>query len=784
MLLYNTSESTLWIVGSFLLITLIIGLYSGRGIKDIKDYALGNKKFTSFTMVLTMLATWIGGESIIGSTSEIFSKGIILSFSWLAAGLQLFLIGAFLSKKLTAFKNIFTIGDLMEIFYGKPIKIFAGILISLRGIFIISVQLLMLGRVFENFFSINSYWGIILGGLILSIYSIVGGIKSVTKTDVFQFIILIIAIPLLLTLLLYKIGGYKTLFIQLPSSKLFQISDNNLYHSLSYIIILSLFFTSLTSPAMMQRNFMTNDAKKLRNQYFTLSVLVIVMGIIFTLIGLSMAVLYPDINPKVVIFHAINDLNLSNIIKGIIISGFLAIIMSTADSHLHSYSLCVYKDILDPFFKFKKNKLIVIKLTTILIALLTILTTLFFINTPYFRNIHFFAALIVLPILHFPLIAGILGLKTDVKSFIVSSISAILTLYFTYSVFINFKVVPILLSILSNMIVYMTSHILQNKGIAWVKRAENKNDETKLWIPSPQKIFDSIINSIPTPRKIYEYSRFQVMKNGSQNIIFGIYCCINFTLPYFLWDHQDPEKFNMMTNLRFIGGIMAGLLIVKDQWKEFLKPYYSLYWHATLTYCLPFITTVMFLMTGGSLSWLMNVGTSIFFLIMLVTGEVFLILAPLGLGLGIIFYSYFIGPINLSLLGFDINYFLFYQVFFSTLIGLLFAYRKRISYLKQGNIGLNLGESLCHELRNTLYSLSCNQFNRARMEQILDQGTKQIEGKDSYVIPENLFKSFFEQTNEAINFDENTIKVISTFEKLFRDYKTSLASPKVYSMKS
>ncbi|MCP3660261.1 MAG: hypothetical protein GY830_08130, partial [Bacteroidetes bacterium] len=47
-----------------------------------------------------------------------------------------------------------------------------------------------------------------------------------------------------------------------------------------------------------------------------------------------------------------------------------------------------------------------------------------------------------------------------------------------------------------------------------------------------------------------------------------------------------------------------------------------------------------------------------------------------------------------------------------------------------------------------------------------------------------LFKSFFEQTNEAINFDENTIKVISTFEKLFRDYKTSLASPKVYSMKS
>ncbi|MCP3660117.1 MAG: sodium:solute symporter family protein, partial [Bacteroidetes bacterium] len=773
MLLYNTSESTLWIVGTFLLVTLVIGLYTGRGIKDIKEYALGNGRFTSFTMVLTMLATWIGGESIIGSTSEIFSKGIILSFSWLAVGLQFFLIGAFLSKRLTSFKNVFTIGDLIGIFFGKPIKVFAGILISIRGIFVISVQLLMLGRVFENFFSVNSYWGVILGGFILSIYSIIGGIKSVTKTDVFQFIILIIAVPLLLTFLLNKIGSYKDLFIKLPNSKLFQISNHNLYHSLSYITFLGLFFTSFMNPAMMQRNFMTSNAKKLRNQYFTLSVLVIVMGILFTLIGLSMAVLYPDINRKVVIFHAINNLNLSSIIRSIIISGFIAVIMSTADSCLHSTSLCVYRDILDPFFKFKKKQLIAIKLITILVTILTILAALFFINTSYFRNIHFFAALIVLPILHFPLIAGILGLKTDIKSLIAGSIAAILTLCFSYNKFPNLKVIPIILSILSNMLAYMISHILQNKGIAWVKRAENKKEETKLWIPSPQKILDSIINSIPTPRKIYEYSRFQVMKNGSQNIIFGIYCCINFTLPYFLWDHQDPEKFNMMTNLRFIGGIMAGLLIVKDQWKEFLKPYYPLYWHITLTYCLPFITTVMFLMTGGSLSWLMNVGTSIFFLIMLVTGEVFLILAPLGLGLGIIFYSYFIGPINLSSLGFDINYFLFYQVFFSTLIGLLFAYRKRISYIKQGNIGLNLGESLCHELRNTLYSLSCNQFNRARMEQILDQGTKQIEGKKGYFIQESLFKSFFEQTNEAINFDENTIKVISTFEKLFRDYKTS-----------
>ena len=106
-------------------------------------------------------------------------------------------------------------------------------------------------------------------------------------------------------------------------------------------------------------------------------------------------------------------------------------------------------------------------------------------------------------------------------------------------------------------------------------------------------------------------------------MLFGIYVCINFILPYVLWDHKDVETYNLMTNMRFIGGILGGLLIVKSEWKDFLKPYYPLFWHVTLTYCLPFIGTMMFLLTKGSLPWLMNVGVSIFFLILLVSGEMF-----------------------------------------------------------------------------------------------------------------------------------------------------------------
>ena len=49
------------IVGGFLLLTLLIGLLAGRGIKDIREYAIANKQFGTGALTLTLVATYIGG---------------------------------------------------------------------------------------------------------------------------------------------------------------------------------------------------------------------------------------------------------------------------------------------------------------------------------------------------------------------------------------------------------------------------------------------------------------------------------------------------------------------------------------------------------------------------------------------------------------------------------------------------------------------------------------------------------------------------------------------------
>ena len=65
------------IVYAFLAITLLVGFWYGRGIKTIREYAIGDRKFGTGLLLLTFLATRIGGRTIVGESMKVYSIGII-----------------------------------------------------------------------------------------------------------------------------------------------------------------------------------------------------------------------------------------------------------------------------------------------------------------------------------------------------------------------------------------------------------------------------------------------------------------------------------------------------------------------------------------------------------------------------------------------------------------------------------------------------------------------------------------------------------------------------------
>ena len=64
------------IVVGFLVATLVVGLGHGKGIKNIRDYALGGRNFSTGALVATLVATWIGGSSFFIDLSNTYSDGL------------------------------------------------------------------------------------------------------------------------------------------------------------------------------------------------------------------------------------------------------------------------------------------------------------------------------------------------------------------------------------------------------------------------------------------------------------------------------------------------------------------------------------------------------------------------------------------------------------------------------------------------------------------------------------------------------------------------------------
>jgi SSS family solute:Na+ symporter len=319
------------IVYAFLAITLIIGLRAGRGIKDIREYAIANKMYGTVTLTLTFLATNIGGASIMQAAAGVFADGIIRSIAVLGVTISLLFIAIFIANKVVRFPDCLTLGDVMERLYGGPSKLIAGVLGLFYSMAMVSMELLSLGIISEALLGISASWGIIISGLILAIYSGHGGIKSVAITDVFQFIVLIIVLPLIANIALKYAGGIKEVFTSLPPKTFDVFNHEKFSYYLTLFLVWSIFPVGITSPPLFQRLLMAKEAKQLRNQYLIAAAFDPTIRLLVMLIGLAGLVLYPTIEAKNLVPHIIQQL-LPIGAKGLAIAGLLAVVMSTADS--------------------------------------------------------------------------------------------------------------------------------------------------------------------------------------------------------------------------------------------------------------------------------------------------------------------------------------------------------------------------------------------------------------------------------------------------------------------
>jgi SSS family solute:Na+ symporter len=115
----------------------------------------------------------------------------------------------------------------------------------------------------------------------------------------------------------------------------------------AFIALLIIYCLPFLDPTIIQRMLMARSGREIRSVMFRAGIIVILLQTSIALIGLMAFVLSPGIAPDAVFLHMTQHY-MPLAYRGVVISGLLAVVMSTADSYLNIAGVSLAHDVLKP----------------------------------------------------------------------------------------------------------------------------------------------------------------------------------------------------------------------------------------------------------------------------------------------------------------------------------------------------------------------------------------------------------------------------------------------------
>ena len=345
-----------------------VGLFSSKLIKNVDDFAYSKGRLGFPLLLGTLLASAVGASATIGRAGKAYEYGLIIFTTCAAFSVGLYLfsyIGPILRRN-----NIVSIPDVMEYRYGALMRMLIAIIIPVAIVGVAGIQIMAFGLLSAALlepYGVDYRSAVLVGAVIITVYTLVGGMMAVAYTDVFQVIIMIVAIGVLLTVFVVaELGGAaKAVEMMVPE-------PGNFLGGLSLWYLFGVFLIevplNIVDPALWQRSASAKSVKDLVRALRLTSILFMVWGLIAVAFGIWASNLMPGITPDAAVPTLVSEY-MPPVARGLAIAALLALIMSTADTSMLVAGTTVALDVVRPLKPdLTDRQLILITRLTILIV--------------------------------------------------------------------------------------------------------------------------------------------------------------------------------------------------------------------------------------------------------------------------------------------------------------------------------------------------------------------------------------------------------------------------------
>ncbi|WP_372639275.1 sodium/solute symporter, partial [Fodinibius sp.] len=328
-----------------LIITAYIFFICWRGIsartsyRTADDYFLANRSLSWPVIGLSLFATNISTSSIIGLGGSGYKTGIsVFNYEWTGAIMlvifALFIAPYYIRNRLTTMPEFLERRfDHRSRFYFSVISILINVLIDIAGA-------LYAGSLFLRglFPDIDLFVFVGVMALIAGLYTVVGGLKAVVLTDSVQGILLAVGTGIISVMLFMKLGSWTEITTALPNNfmSLIKPLDDELtpWPTLFVSIPILGFYFMCSNQHMVQRILGAKSIEDGKKGAIFAGFLKLPILFLLVLPGTMGLLLYPDLENANLIFPTMLYDLLPAGLLGIVMTGFIAALMSSIDSAL------------------------------------------------------------------------------------------------------------------------------------------------------------------------------------------------------------------------------------------------------------------------------------------------------------------------------------------------------------------------------------------------------------------------------------------------------------------
>jgi len=325
-----------------------IGIFLGKYIKNVGDYFKGGNAIPWISGAISNFMTKFSTFIFVAYAGIAYSDGIIaLTLIW-STVLPALLGVAFFAKRWRR-AGVITPVEYLETRFNAPVRqilSWGGVLFKLLDNM---VRLYALGLFLKAATPLSLEACILICGVIVALYTVIGGLWAVVVTDVVQFIILIVATLILVPLTIQAGGGLQTIMDTIPDhfNWFNGAKGTPLFVMVYYVMILIKYSGNWT---FIQRFYSVRDEKASQKQAALTAVFFFIFPVIFLFPSLAARVIIPNLeNPEMAYVSVCLEL-LPHGIMGLMVAAMFAATMSVLSGEYNVTAGVLTKDIYQRLF--------------------------------------------------------------------------------------------------------------------------------------------------------------------------------------------------------------------------------------------------------------------------------------------------------------------------------------------------------------------------------------------------------------------------------------------------